>query len=844
MYDLNFDDLVKEFSISESQLNELDDEIKNLSEQLKIKQKISLIKEENKTLEEIHSFNQEDLMNYLNQKKELEEKEKLNNEILNKLREENEELIKLKNNKIEENLNINKINSIKDLSKSLGFEINNSFEDDDKMGDDEQDNINNNIIIKDLEELQKKKADYELKFIELKEKCNNFNEDAEQQKLIRDNYKECLNDINQKMNIFNERLEVSIINENQINIKDDKNLDEIYNQIKVISSSITELDKIIFEVNNIFGTNIENLLNEIQGNLINIDNKKYKNEEDLKKFLNCIGNRIDEIQNICFIFEENKQNFFEKNKILEKQMVSLNEKVDLLNIKRKDKEINNIVTNENKNEDNNLNNNQNDFLKQSFLFGVKDQSWKYKTHVLFNDQEDDYIETFIDEPTLLRKNWHEICYVYDDYDIHDIYYDMKAVGLSRNSFFRTGFHNFSYESNIEIESFIINGEETPYINKSNYIKFNINLKNLEIVKIYIRYKESKKIEQFTLEEIEERKIYRYEYYGLEKFLSGQIGKFSLILKGNFDIVNFKEYFLIKNEKNLNENEYFWGGRVPYGGKKTLIILSKNKAKWSFFSKSTISSSQNLFKTSLFIPIEFIGGNNEILNISASSPQTTNIILDEEKRQYIANFRNVNDNKGEFILKGELQNRCKGEWLVDLTDEEVDRMIPEEDKLCKEQLKYIAKNILEEFDKNNKNNDFEFLDYMKIALWVKKNIKYDLNYTGRHEMTAIDIYNMKVGVCHHFTKLSNALLYSLGYKVIFIAGYAVKNDKKFNRDSGHAWSLIKLNGKWYPFDSTWGIVSGKLPVGHIFGFFFHKSTNARGVDNIKFDKSEVNGTFIS
>ena len=123
------------------------------------------------------------------------------------------------------------------------------------------------------------------------------------------------------MNIFNERLEVSIINENQINIKDDKNLDEIYNQIKVISSSITELDKIIFEVNNIFGTNIENLLNEIQGNLINIDNKKYKNEEDLKKFLNCIGNRIDEIQNICFIFEENKQNFFEKNKILEKQMV-------------------------------------------------------------------------------------------------------------------------------------------------------------------------------------------------------------------------------------------------------------------------------------------------------------------------------------------------------------------------------------------------------------------------------------------------------------------------------------------------------------------------------------------
>ena len=148
------------------------------------------------------------------------------------------------------------------------------------------------------------------------------------------------------MNIFNERLEVSINNENQINTDNDNNLEEIYNKMSTIFFYIKELDKIISDVKNIFGANIENLLNEIQENLINIDNKRYKNEEDLKKLINNIGNRIDEIQNICFIFEESKQNFYVKNKTVNKEMISLNEKVDLLNQKKTEKEINNFLKNE------------------------------------------------------------------------------------------------------------------------------------------------------------------------------------------------------------------------------------------------------------------------------------------------------------------------------------------------------------------------------------------------------------------------------------------------------------------------------------------------------------------
>ena len=78
-------------------------------------------------------------------------------------------------------------------------------------------------------------------------------------------------------------------------------------------------------------------------------------------------------------------------------------------------------------------------------------------------------------------------------------------------------------------------------------------------------------------EIEERKIYREGKYGLQSTLSGQKAKYSLILKGNFDIVNFSEYFLIKNKENSKNTEYFWEGIVPYNGKITNIIFSKSEA---------------------------------------------------------------------------------------------------------------------------------------------------------------------------------------------------------------------------------------------------------------------------
>ena len=52
-------------------------------------------------------------------------------------------------------------------------------------------------------------------------------------------------------------------------------------------------------------------------------------------------------------------------------------------------------------------------------------------------------------------------------------------------------------------------------------------------------------------------------------------------------------------------------------------------------------------------------------------------------------------------------------------------------------------------------------------------------------------------------------------MVYVGGYAIKDNIAFSDDDGHAWSLIKVNGEWLPFDSTWGIFSGKLPLCHVF-----------------------------
>ena len=87
------------------------------------------------------------------------------------------------------------------------------------------------------------------------------------------------------------------------------------------------------------------------------------------------------------------------------------------------------------------------------------------------------------------------------------------------------------------------------------------------------------------------------------------------------------------------------------------------------------------------------------------------------------------------------------------------------------------------------------------------------------------------------------MYSIGYKVIYVNGYACDNNSSFDGSSSHAWSLIYIKDKWHPFDSTWGIFSGKLPVCHEFQGFFGRATNLMGTDRVAFGESTDSGRFL-
>ena len=143
----------------------------------------------------------------------------------------------------------------------------------------------------------------------------------------------------------------------------------------------------------------------------------------------------------------------------------------------------------------------------------------------------------------------------------------------------------------------------------------------------------------------------------------------LINSSNFEIINFEDEFFLKNEESLNK-EYYWQGKIPENGKKTLVRLSLKEAHFFFHEKYTLKSVNNSFirNSSIKITKGYKYGNNKIIKYGYRSKPNAEIKLDEIKNNFEVQYINTNSPKGEFIYKGELINRCKGEWTINLTDE--------------------------------------------------------------------------------------------------------------------------------------------------------------------------------
>ena len=51
--------------------------------------------------------------------------------------------------------------------------------------------------------------------------------------------------------------------------------------------------------------------------------------------------------------------------------------------------------------------------------------------------KDETENSYGEEPKIITKNWYETCYIKDEFDTHEIYYELKAVGLPDNMFFNS-----------------------------------------------------------------------------------------------------------------------------------------------------------------------------------------------------------------------------------------------------------------------------------------------------------------------------------------------------------------------------------------------------------------------
>ena len=899
MYDdIPIDELRSQIKDSDKILKELDQQIFDLKNKAKEGesnarnyQNIIL---ENRKLEKEQKDNKIDIQDYKSQLIELQKKEQSQNNQLDSLAKENKELkARIKRNSEK---NVKKIiRGISDLRKSFGLGLKEIFKNNLKGNDEEMyDDENENGITPgcdteekeiQFEKLKKSKMDLEINFHDLQDNIISFYKETDNQITYIENYRNYIDSINNQIRSLRQQLRVSVVGEAQFNFAylSGKNVEQLTKEMETITFTINQVNDNVYIIKNRTLKKAENILREIQTKLLETEKNKKLSFGFLSNRIDYIENQMDNLKKLCQVLNRNLNDIITQRKNIENNIDKL--KRDLVNFMNNIKEgkkkikdairktirktgrsifssINKNLRNEENDDDDKRNNEvcddiaeeengddefDNDLIRGSTLVGINDFGKNkdlFKTIVLFQKKNEGE-ESRIREPKILRKNWNEVCYIYDDFDIHDINFEIKAVGLSPFSFFNSCSNGFYMGKDIEIIDLEINGKKSNYTYDNYCLEYNVTLKNLQTAIIHLKYKERPKFNSMSSDEKLRYKFFRQEFYGLSESLAGQMGKFRIILKGSFEIVGFKEDYFIRNEQNKREIEYVWGGKIPPGGKRTLTKLSKNEANWSIYCKTQIISTRgNLRNTTLKVPMGFVGGNNEIININYSSPQTKNIQVDEENRIYEIRYKNTGYQNGDFILSGEIKNRCKGDWDVDLTDEIIEKNIPYEDKRDKKILEKIARGIIAEFDKKNKDNILVFMDFTKIGKWVNKNIRYDLNYSGRTEMTALDIYNQRVGVCHHMTRLANALLYSIGYKVIYTNGFACDSSSEFDQNCGHAWSLIQVNGKWYPFDATWDILTGKLPVCHVFRGFFGKSTTLVGTDGAIFNRnSSETGKFI-
>ena len=117
--------------------------------------------------------------------------------------------------------------------------------------------------------------------------------------------------------------------------------------------------------------------------------------------------------------------------------------------------------------------------------------------------------------------------------------------------------------------------------------------------------------------------------------------------------------------------------------------------------------------------------------------------------------------------------------------------------------------------NNSSAEYkDFPNYYKIGKFVNSYLQYNISYVGK-ELSPLEIFEGRTGVCEHYTILYNVMLNAIGIKTVRILGYVLgESELPANENSTiHAWTGALIDGKMKSFDATWGLFEG-LTAQHI------------------------------
>lgn len=131
----------------------------------------------------------------------------------------------------------------------------------------------------------------------------------------------------------------------------------------------------------------------------------------------------------------------------------------------------------------------------------------------------------------------------------------------------------------------------------------------------------------------------------------------------------------------------------------------------------------------------------------------------------------------------------------------------------------------------KNDSSDTQKVLNIYTWITKNIRYNLKaylkIKSKKYTSVSQTLQKRKGICYQYSDLFNALCEYAGIPSLRIDGYS--RGQYYNEDdtfyeSDHSWNAVKLEGKWYLLDLTWGsgyMAQRKQPLKRLWAKIFNK-----------------------